>query len=67
MARVRCCTDLDKTVLTQNFDKRNWITVSSDEDWNFFWLAITYFNRTNEHFSLQGICYNRSFDIQSFQ
>jgi hypothetical protein len=40
MARVRCCTDLDKTVLTQNFDKRNWISVSSDEDWNFFWFVI---------------------------
>jgi hypothetical protein len=40
MARVRCCTDMDKTVLTQNFDKRNWITVSSDEDWNFFWFVI---------------------------
>ena len=37
MARVRCCTDLDKTVLTQNFDKRSWITVSSDEDWHFYW------------------------------
>jgi len=44
MARVRCCTDLDKTVLTQNFDKRSWITVSSDEDWNFFWLVIYLFN-----------------------
>jgi hypothetical protein len=40
MARVRCCTDLDKTVLTQNFDKRNWINVASDEDWNFFWFVI---------------------------
>jgi hypothetical protein len=48
MARVRCCTDLDKTVLTQNFDKRSWITVSSDEDWNFFWLVIYLFNLTKE-------------------
>jgi hypothetical protein len=48
MARVRCCTDLDKTVLTQNFDKRSWITVSSDEDWNFFWLVIYLLNLTNE-------------------
>lgn len=40
MARVRCCTDLDKTVLTQNFDKRNWISVSSDEDWNFYWFVL---------------------------
>jgi tubulin polyglutamylase TTLL1 len=40
MARVRCCTDLDKAVLTQNFDKRSWIAVSTDEDWNFYWLVI---------------------------
>ena len=39
MGPVRCCTDLDKTVLTQNFDKRGWTTVSPDDDWNFYWFV----------------------------
>ncbi|CAF4495500.1 unnamed protein product, partial [Rotaria magnacalcarata] len=53
MARVRCCTDLDKTVLTQNFDKRSWSSVSPDEDWNFYWASVvtvrSIFNPSNDH------------------
>ncbi|CAF3321127.1 unnamed protein product [Rotaria socialis] len=53
MARVRCCTDLDKTVLTQNFDKRSWCSVSPDEDWNFYWASVvtvrSIFNPSNDH------------------
>ena len=29
--------DLDKSVLINNFEKRGWIAVSPDEDWNFYW------------------------------
>lgn len=36
---VTYCTDLDKSVLTNNFEKRGWCPVSSDDDWNFYWAS----------------------------
>ncbi len=35
--RLKYCCDLDKTVLAQNFEKRGWISVNPDDDWNFYW------------------------------
>lgn len=35
--RITFCTDLEKSVLVSNFEKRGWIQVSPDEDWNFYW------------------------------
>jgi hypothetical protein len=35
--KLKYCCDLDKTVLAQNFEKRGWISVNPDEDWNFYW------------------------------
>ncbi|ESO10564.1 hypothetical protein HELRODRAFT_156264 [Helobdella robusta] len=32
--------DLDKSVLINNFEKRGWIAVSPDEDWNFYWATV---------------------------
>lgn len=39
MSRIRYSCDLDKSVLINNFEKRGWIQVSPDEDWNFYWLV----------------------------
>lgn len=35
------CTDMDKSVLISNFEKRNWEPVSSESDWNFYWASTT--------------------------
>ena len=35
--RVKFSCDLDKSVLVNNFEKRSWISVGTDEDWNFYW------------------------------
>lgn len=35
--RLKYCCDLDKDVLSSNFEKRGWINVNYDEDWNFYW------------------------------
>lgn len=37
--KVTFCTDLEKSVLVSNFEKRGWAQVGPDEDWNFYWLA----------------------------
>ncbi|XP_030845156.1 probable tubulin polyglutamylase TTLL1 [Strongylocentrotus purpuratus] len=39
-AKIRYATDLDKTVLVGNFDKRGWIQVGGDDDWNFYWSTV---------------------------
>lgn len=40
MARLKYACDLDKSVLINNFEKRGWISVSADEDWNFYWATV---------------------------
>jgi len=40
MARVKYACDLDKSVLVNNFEKRGWVSVSPDEEWNFYWCEI---------------------------
>ena len=37
--RIRYACDLDKSVLINNFEKRGWVPVGTDEDWNFYWLV----------------------------
>jgi hypothetical protein len=37
--RVTYCTDLDKSVLISNFEKRGWSQVGPDDDWNFYWCV----------------------------
>ena len=39
MSRLKYACDLDKSVLVNNFEKRGWIPVSADEDWNFYWCG----------------------------
>ena len=38
--RIRYACDTDKSVLVNNFDKRGWVSVSSDDDWNFYWYGL---------------------------
>lgn len=39
--RVRYKTDLEKSVLLQNFERRGWMRVGPDDsDWNFFWASV---------------------------
>ncbi|XP_026479840.1 probable tubulin polyglutamylase TTLL1 [Ctenocephalides felis] len=38
--RLAFCTDTDKSVIVNNCEKRGWIQVSPDDDWNFYWSSI---------------------------
>jgi hypothetical protein len=38
--RLKYCLDIDKDVLSSNFEKRGWTNVNSDEDWNFYWFVF---------------------------
>ncbi|XP_076396567.1 tubulin tyrosine ligase-like 1B isoform X3 [Megachile rotundata] len=37
--KVSFCTDVDKSVIVHNFEKRGWIQVGPEDDWNFYWAA----------------------------
>lgn len=37
--KVKWVTDIEKSVLINNFEKRGWIQVTDTEDWNFYWYA----------------------------
>ncbi|XP_070172776.1 polyglutamylase complex subunit TTLL1 isoform X3 [Polyergus mexicanus] len=39
-ARITFCTDVDKSVIVHNFEKRGWTQVGPEDDWNFYW-AVT--------------------------
>lgn len=30
---------MDKSVLLNNFEKRGWMQVTADDDWNFYWAG----------------------------
>ncbi|KAJ8386688.1 hypothetical protein AAFF_G00168040 [Aldrovandia affinis] len=38
--KVKWVTDIEKSVLINNFEKRGWIQVSDTEDWNFYWMSV---------------------------
>ncbi|XP_029455949.1 probable tubulin polyglutamylase TTLL1 isoform X2 [Rhinatrema bivittatum] len=38
--KLKWVTDIEKSVLINNFEKRGWIQVSEGEDWNFYWMSI---------------------------
>lgn len=38
--KINYCTDVEKTVLIANFEKRGWTQVGPDDDWNFYWSGI---------------------------
>ena len=37
--RVAYCVDIDKSVIIGNFEKRGWVSVSPDDDWQFYWAS----------------------------
>ncbi|XP_075755483.1 polyglutamylase complex subunit TTLL1 isoform X1 [Pelodiscus sinensis] len=38
--KVKWVTDIEKSVLINNFEKRGWIQVAENEDWNFYWMSV---------------------------
>ncbi|XP_050440530.1 polyglutamylase complex subunit TTLL1 [Adelges cooleyi] len=38
--KVMYCTDVDRSVVLSNFEKRGWLHVGPDDDWNFYWAGI---------------------------
>lgn len=37
--KVLYCTDLDKSVLVNNFEKKGWAQVGAEDDWHFYWAS----------------------------
>ncbi|CAK1596205.1 unnamed protein product [Parnassius mnemosyne] len=37
--RLNFCTDLEKSVLMSNFERRGWHQVGPDDEWNFYWAS----------------------------
>lgn len=37
--KICYCTDMDKSVLLNNFEKRNWVPVNAEDDWHFYWAG----------------------------
>lgn len=37
--KVKWVTDIEKSVLINNFEKREWTQVTENDDWNFYWLV----------------------------
>jgi tubulin polyglutamylase TTLL1 len=48
--RVKFCTDMEKSVLVENFEKRGWIRVDQDDEWNFYWSSV---HSTRNIFSME--------------
>jgi hypothetical protein len=36
-AKLAYCTDTEKSVVVNNFEKRGWYPVGADDEWNFYW------------------------------
>uniref|UniRef100_A0A8C5TGI4 Uncharacterized protein n=1 Tax=Malurus cyaneus samueli TaxID=2593467 RepID=A0A8C5TGI4_9PASS len=39
--KVKWVTDIEKSVLINNFEKRGWIQVAENEDWNFYCFQVS--------------------------
>ena len=50
--RVKFATDMEKSVLMNNFEKRGWVQTSAEAgDWNFYWCAV---NNLRALFSIES-------------
>ena len=39
--RVKFATDMEKSVLMNNFEKRGWLQTTAEAgDWHFYWCAV---------------------------
>lgn len=36
-SKVTYCTDLEKSVIMSNFERRGWVQVAPEDEWNFYW------------------------------
>ena len=41
MARLSYCTDVDRSVVLSSLERRGWVPVGPEEDWNFYWYVNT--------------------------
>ncbi|KAB0376827.1 hypothetical protein FD755_011271 [Muntiacus reevesi] len=49
--KVKCVTDIEESVLVNNSEKRGWVQVTENEDWNFYWMSVqTIHNAFTNHF-----------------
>ena len=37
--QVAYCVDMDKSVIIGNMEKRGWVAVGPDDDWQFYWAS----------------------------
>lgn len=37
--KVTYCTDLDKSVVVTNCEKRGWVQVGPEDEWNIYWAG----------------------------
>lgn len=53
MNKIKFCIDIDRSVLLSNFEKREWIHVGPDDEWNFYWTTVqtcrSLFNAENNY------------------
>ena len=38
-AQVAYCVDMDKSVIIGNMEKRGWVPVGPDDDWQVYWAS----------------------------
>ena len=38
-AQVAYCSDMDKSVIIANMEKRGWVAVGPEDDWQFYWAS----------------------------
>lgn len=38
--KLHFCTDIEKSVLINNFEKRSWSAVGADDEWHFYWACM---------------------------
>ena len=38
-AQVAYCSDMDKSVIIANMEKRGWVAVGPDDEWQFYWAS----------------------------
>ncbi|KAL3314883.1 putative tubulin polyglutamylase ttll1 [Cichlidogyrus casuarinus] len=41
MSVIKCACDIEKSVLLNNIDNRNWELVDQDDHWNIFWASVS--------------------------
>ena len=38
-AQVAYCSDMDKSVIIANMEKRGWVAVGPEDEWQFYWAS----------------------------